>query len=36
MEKINRIKLADADLVSHFITGGEAENIHLIFPDHPI
>jgi len=36
MEKTNRIILADSDLVSHFITGGEAENIHLIFPDHPI
>ena len=36
MEKINRIILADADLVSNFITGGEAENIHLIFPDNPI
>jgi hypothetical protein len=36
MEKINRIILADADLVSHFITAGEAESIHLIFPDNPI
>lgn len=36
MEKINRIILVDADLVSHFITAVEAENIHLIFPDNPI
>ncbi len=36
MEKINRIILVDADVVSHFITAGEAENIHLIFPNNPI
>jgi hypothetical protein len=36
MEKINRIILVDADLVSHFITAGEAETIHLVFPDNPI
>ncbi|MDZ4808200.1 MAG: hypothetical protein SGI96_07995 [Bacteroidota bacterium] len=36
MEKINRIILADADVLSHFITAGEAESIHLIFPDNPI
>ena len=36
MEKIKRIILADADLVSHFITAGEAESIHLIFPGNPI
>ncbi|HQW47267.1 MAG TPA: hypothetical protein PLZ98_09330 [Chitinophagaceae bacterium] len=36
MEKINRIILTDADVVSHFITAGEAESIHLIFPDNPI
>lgn len=36
MEKINRIILVDADVVSHFITAGEAESIHLIFPNNPI
>jgi hypothetical protein len=36
MEKTNRIILVDADLVSHFITAGEAESIHRIFPDNPI
>ena len=36
MEKTNRIILADADVVSHFITAGEAESIHLIFPNNPI
>lgn len=36
MKKINRIILADADLISHFITAGEAENIHLIFPNNAI
>jgi hypothetical protein len=36
MEKTNRIILTDADVVSHFITAGEAESIHLIFPDNPI
>jgi hypothetical protein len=36
MEKINRIILVDADLVSHFITAGEAESIHLVFPNNPI
>ena len=36
MEKTNRIILVDADLVSHFITAGEAESIHLVFPDNPI
>lgn len=36
MEKINRIILVDADLVSHFINAGEAENIHLVFPNNPI
>lgn len=36
MEKSNRIILVDADLVSHFITAGEADNIHLIFPNNPI
>jgi len=36
MEKINRTILVDADLVSHFITAGEAESIHLIFPNNPI
>jgi hypothetical protein len=36
MQKTNRIILVDADLVSHFITAGEAESIHLVFPDNPI
>jgi len=36
MEKTNRIILVDADVVSHFITAGESENIHLIFPFNPI
>lgn len=36
MEKTNRIILVDADVVSHFITPGEAESIHLIFPFNPI
>lgn len=36
MEKINRIILVDADVVSHFITAGEAESIHLVFPHNPI
>lgn len=36
MEKIKRIILADADLISHFITAGEADSIHLIFPANPI
>ena len=36
MEKTNRIILVDADVVSHFITAGEAESIHLIFPNNPI
>lgn len=36
MEKINRIILVDADVVSHFITAGEAESIHRIFPNNPI
>ncbi len=36
MEKISRIILVDADLVSHFITAGEAESIHLVFPNNPI
>jgi hypothetical protein len=36
MEKTNRIILTDADVVSHFITAGEATSIHLIFPNNPI
>lgn len=36
MEKHNRKILVDADIVSHFITGGEAESIHLIFPNNKI
>ena len=36
MEKTNRIILVDADVVSHFITAGEAASIHLIFPNNPI
>ena len=36
MEKTNRIILVDADVVSHFITAGEAETFHLIFPNNPI
>lgn len=36
MRKPNRIILLDADVVSHFITAGEARNIHLIFPNNPL
>lgn len=36
MTKNNRIILADADVVSHFITAGEADSLHLIFPGNPI
>ncbi len=36
MEKNNRIILADADVISHFITADEASSVHLIFPDNPI
>lgn len=36
MEKTNRIILTDADVVSHFITAGEAESIHLVFPNNPV
>jgi hypothetical protein len=36
MEKSSRIILIDADVVSRFITAGEAERIHLIFPNNPI
>ena len=36
MQKTKRIILIDADLVSHFISAGEAENIHLVFPDNQI
>lgn len=32
MQPAKRIILIDADVVSHFITGGEAESIHTIFP----
>lgn len=35
MEKTKRIILADADVISHFITAGEDESIHLIFPNNP-
>lgn len=36
MEKSNRIILADADVISHFITADEAASVHRIFPDNPI
>lgn len=36
MASSKRIILADADVISHFITGGRAEDMHLIFPGHPI
>jgi len=32
MQPAKRIILIDADVVSHFITAGEAESIHTIFP----
>lgn len=36
MENTNRIILADADVISHFITAQEEKSIHLIFPNNPI
>jgi hypothetical protein len=36
MQSHEKIILADADVVSHFITAGEAENISSIFPKNPI
>ena len=36
MEKLNRIILIDADVVSHFITGGEVTILPAVFPGNPI
>ncbi len=36
MENKQRIILIDADVISHFVTAGEADYINKIFPQHPI
>lgn len=36
MKSSDKVILIDADVVSHFITGGEASVIHQIFPAHKI
>jgi hypothetical protein len=36
MASSKRIILIDADVVSHFVSAGEAKFIHKIFPDNPI
>jgi hypothetical protein len=36
MTSSNRVILIDADVVSHFVTGNEADALHQIFPENPI